>query len=611
MEKARKRFRVVALISAITFIIIFGRVIQLTFRGSRQIKKTRIEIVRGPILDRRSITLAITEEASIITVAPREIIDLEFTAQSVSRILSIPLSDVIYKFNENMHRKYFIFKRQVENHLADQIMELHLPGIHREREFQRVYPADKLASNLLGFVGRDQKRALAGLERIYHKILIDPVSKNEQSGPSLYLTLDSLIQYRMEKELGQGFIDSGSKRAVGIMMNIHTGEIIALANFPNYNPNEYYRTKPFQRANWAIRFNYEPGSTVKIFMSAILLSEKVVNLHEKFHCGGTITFGDIDINCKYKNKIHSHGWLTFPEILQKSCNVGIIKAMQRIKKERFYHYMHGLGFGEKTEILPGGSGETSGYFPPLNRWVPSTGYYMPIGQSFSVTPLQLLKAASSIANGGRLLRPYIAEKITSSNGRIISRNNPFSKRNPFAPRVNNTVLRMMRKVVTDGTGRGAALKEITSAGKTGTGQKATASGYVERYVASFVGFFPAVKPQYGILILFDEPRGHASGGSLAAPVFRRIVRSILPIIEQGVKSINPGNLKRKTRVPRINQELLHDFTGLSAREAIDIIVGQYHLSVRLIGSGYVYKQNPPPGTRIQGEDKIILYLDSH
>ena len=562
-------------------------------------------------------TLAITEEASIIAIAPPEILDLKFTAERLAEYLDVDQDWIEERLRKNLNRRFFYLKRQVDNYIADQIIELNLPGVYREREFKRIYPADSLAGNLLGFVSRDRNLALAGLERTYQEILTTPEKRNARRGPNLELTLDSLIQYSLERELGRAFESSGAKRGVGILMNIQTGEVLALANFPNYNPGEYASTTPFERANWAIRFNYEPGSTIKVIMAAILLAEEAVDPDEKFFCDGVLKFGDSTISCKFRNKIHKHGHLNLQEILTKSCNVGIIQAMQRIKRERLYHYMSKLGFGEKTRVLPGDSGETRGYFPPLGRWVPSTGYYMPIGQSFSATPLQLLRAISSIAAGGKLAHPFIAGRIVRSDETVIEGASPILRDNPFPPRVNRRVLEMMRGVVIRGTGRAANIPEIAIAGKTGTGQKATAAGYGDKSVASFVGFFPADKPRYGMLILYDEPDGFASGGSLAAPVFRDVVRRILPLIDRDApRVIVKSDSLPGYEPPRVNTSIMHDFTGLSARTALSIIIEQYNktrqipLQFELIGAGYVFRQWPAPGVTLENVEKIRLYLDS-
>lgn len=609
MNRSRLRLQIVAIIFTIAFLAIGGRALYFTLSGTASQATRPASILRGAIQDRRGLNLAVTEEASTITIASDELIDSDFTAELLSEHLDMSLSDVLERFYINKNRRYFIVKRQVDNLVADQLVDLKIPGVHREREYRRLYPGNTIASNLLGFVGRDQRRALAGVERDFNDTLIQPAPRSPREGPTLRLTIDAFIQYRLEREMGLAFEQSGSKRAAGIIMNVRTGEILAMVSLPNFDPNRYYNSTPYQRGNWNIRLNYEPGSTVKVFMAAVLLAEKAVNPGERFFCDGEIKFHNSTVRCRVNGKIHKHGNLTLPQIISRSCNVGIIKAMQRVRRDRFYDYIQRLGFGQKTEVLPPGSGETAGYFPDLDRWVPSTSYYMPIGQGFSVTPIQLLRAGASLANGGRLVRPYIARQILDREGGILHTAEPAFLENPFSQAVNREVLRMMEGVVNGGTGAGARVSGLRIAGKTGTGEKSSARGYLDKYVASFMGFFPVENPKYGGLILFDEPQG-ASGGSIAAPVFGRTVEAILPLLEDQNVAIEPGRLSAlPVHPPRVDPGRLYDFRGLAARDALSIVSDYYHVPVELKGSGYVYGQAPEPGTSLEKVRKVILYLE--
>ncbi|MCR9143457.1 MAG: transpeptidase family protein [bacterium] len=610
MNRSRLRLKIMAIIFTIAFVGIAGRAVYLASSGSGTNRAGKpVNILRGAIQDRRGLNLAVTEEASTITVAADELVDADFTAELLSEHLNMPLSDVLERFYINKNRRYFIIKRQVDNLVADQLVDLKIPGVYREREYRRVYPGDTIASNLLGFVGRDQRRALAGVERDFNDTLTRPAPRSPREGPTLRLTIDAFIQHRLEREMGAAFEASGSKRAAGIIIDVQSGEILAMVSLPNFDPNRYYNSTPYQRGNWNIRLNYEPGSTVKVFMAAILLAEKAVSPGERFFCDGEIKFHNSTVRCRVNGRVHKHGNLNLSKIIARSCNVGIIKAMQRVRRDRFYDYMQRLGFGQKTEVLPPGSGETFGYFPDLERWVPSTSYYMPIGQGFSVTPIQLLRAGASLANGGRLVRPYIARQILDREGAILHTAEPASLENPFSQAVNREVMRMMQGVVEGGTGAGARVPGLTVAGKTGTGEKSSARGYLDRYVASFMGFFPVENPRYGGLILFDEPRG-ASGGSIAAPVFGRTVEAILPLLEDQNVAVETQRLAPlPVHPPRVDPEKLYDFRGLAARDALSIVSDYYHVPVELKGSGYVYGQAPEPGTNMERVRKVILYLE--
>lgn len=598
------------IVFTIMILIIGIRIAYLAFPENRNHRQHKSDVVRGSIEDRRGLTLAMTEEGSTIAISPQDIVDPEFTARNLSKFLKLSTNDILQKFYYNQDRRYFLLARQVDNFTADRIMEMRLPGVHREWEYRRFYPGDSLASNLIGFVGRDQSRALEGVERVYHDILTNPEKRLLRKGPTLRLTIDSLIQYRMEQAIGPTFEESGSKRAAGLLMDIYSGEILALVNFPNYNPNQYYRSSPAQRGNWVIRMNYEPGSTVKIFMAAILLTEHAVSPYDRFTCDGEFRLGSVIIRDKHGDRLLNYGDLTLEEIIQHSSNVGIIKAMQRIRRDRLYYYMNELGFGERTNILPSGSGETSGYLPDLQNWVPSTSYYLPIGQGFSVTPIQLLRAAASIANGGKVVRPILKREIVSSEGLLLDIAQPQSRPGPFDPEINQRVLKMMRLVVEKGTGWRANIPDMPIAGKTGTAQKSSATGYSENVVSSFIGFFPADKPRYGGLIVFDEPENHESGGTIAAPTFKTFVESVLPLIQNKHGAEKVPELKPLSPIrQKVNENILYDFHGLSANEALDIIRNYYQKPVRLIGAGYVYKQWPDPDTNMKDVDKIRLYLD--
>ncbi len=610
MKKAKKRLLILSGILAAAVLVISLRTSWLSLGTDRRETTTEPGFIRGPITDRRGLTLAMTEEASTIALAPPEIIDPEFTAEQLSRFLDMTPEEILKKIYIFSDRKYFLLIRQVDNFKADQILELNLPGVYREPEFRRFYPGDSLASNLIGFTGRDQENALSGIEYIYNDILNTPESRLNNRGPALNLTIDSLIQYRLESIMKEAFEKSGSKLATGIFMDIKTGEILALANFPNFNPNKYYESTPFQRGNWALRLNYEPGSTVKVLMAGILLTEKAVFPGERFLCDGEFRRGNVVIRDRSGGRTVSHGSLTLPEIITVSSNVGIIKAMERVRRDRFYHYMSEFGFGQKTGVFTAGQGETSGYLPPLKNWVPSTAYYMPIGQGFSVTPLQLLRAAASIANGGKLVDPFIVNDITLPGGEKLDSHLQNVKMNPFPPAVNREVVKMMRRVVTDGTGRRALIPEAAIIGKTGTGQKSSARGYEEKFIASFIGFFPEKEPRYGGIILFDEPPDDQGGGSIAAPVFRDLTLAVLPLLQSGYKSEKVPVLKPLEPVTlKIKADKLFNFQGLSAREALDINNIYYKKEVKIKGSGFVYRQQPPPGSNPSDFSEIILYLD--
>ena len=583
-----------------------------TLAFSSQTNKSKANVLRGAIYDRNGFALAISEEASTIALAPKEIYDFEQSAELLAKYLDMSSREVLQAIYERKNRRYFYLKRQVDNLKADQIMDLALPGVYREREYRRRYPGKSLASNLLGFVGREQSKALAGIERNFNRVLLHNTnSASSSKGSILQLSIDSLLQYHLEQELTKAYAASESKRAAAILMDTETGAILAMLSLPNFDPNEYWKSRPFERGNWNIRLNYEPGSTVKIIMAAILFAQKAVRPSQRFLCEGEIHFHESTVRCRHRGKAVRHGYLNLSEIIEKSCNVGIIKAMRKVEAERLYYYMQELGFGQETGIFPPGSGETRAYFPNLKNWVASTSYYMPIGQGFSVTPIQLLRAGASLVNGGKLLRPFVAWRIRSPEGNtILNEQQSIWKRSPFDESINRKVRRIMQRVVSRGTGTGAQLPHLGALGKTGTGEKSSAQGYLNKYVVSFMGFFPLKKPRYGALILFDEPAFGHSGSSLAAPVFGRFVRKVSPFLESRARSVAPGKLPASSvQRWKVKKDRLYDLRGLASRDAVQIVSGFYNLKVELHGNGYVYRQHPPPGTPTAKLKKIRLYMN--
>lgn len=607
MKKAKNRFIFFAVIASLSFTIVFLRITYLTFFTETPRNSAASPFKRGPITDRNGLTLAVTEEASTIGIAPDEIPNPEFTARSMSSKLDMSPEEILEKIYHYKNRKYFLLKRHVDNFKAERLLELSLPGVYRESEFIRFYPGNSLASNLIGFVGRDQE-AFAGIERIYNDVLSLPTTESAKIGSGLQLTIDSVAQYRLEQLLYSQFLSTKSKRASAVFMDLKNGEIIAMANLPTFDPNRYYTSKPEERRNWAMRFNYEPGSTVKVLMAAMVLQERAVKSTDHFLCEGEIQYKDIRVRCKHNNRTISHGSLTLEEIIKLSCNVGIIKAMQKIPREKLHFYLERLGFGKRTNALLG-LGETPGYLPDLDNWHTAAGYYAPIGQGFSVTPLQLLRAVSSIAAQGKLYKPMIVKYIKDSNGKVVDESAIDYEASPFEQSVNERIKKMMRLVVTNGTGVRANIPEVEIAGKTGTGQKSSASGYQEKYIASFVGFFPADNPRYSGLILFDEPEDGQVGGTAAAPVFAEFAKTILPVLDakpESAQNLTKAGIAHDP-VKNVSSVYLSDYRGLSAREALDVARAQ-DLPVRLNGSGYVKGQNPEPGTKLSDVNEIILDL---
>lgn len=597
----RKRLFYLFLGIVLLFFVLFIRVVYLTFLNPHTTDSKREKrIQRGIIYDKRGNELAISQDSSTIGIDPSKVFDISYTASQLSPYIDIAEEKIetLIKKKEN----YFLLKREVDNKIAKKIKNLKLPGIRIEKEFKRVYPNNTLAANLIGFTGMDDDSALAGLEYTFHKELLTVENKESYRGNNIYLSIDKLIQYRLESVLREAFIRTNSKKAIGVFMNVHSGEILAMASFPTFNPNYYNEYPDEARTNWAIRYVYEPGSTMKIFMAMLLLNEHEVDFNEKFYCPGYVEFGDRIVRCTA-----THGLADLDEILQYSCNVGIIKAIRKIPDAVIYKYLKEFKFGEKTGLF---ENESQGYFPELSKWNPSTAYFMAIGQGISVTPIQLITSAATVVNGGKILTPIIVTHITDSYGNRLKEFNQKPTKIGIKKHTTSHMLKALTKVVSSGTGKNAFIRGFSIGGKTGTGQKSRPGrGYEDGLItASFLGFFPANDPQIVGLILFDEPGGvRHTGGGIAAPVFKKVVKSILPLVDYE-NPISSYTLKDiSVQYKKNNPHKVPNFKGLTLREALNISK-QYKIKVKVYGSGFCYKQIPEPYTALEEREIWKLYF---
>lgn len=599
--KLRLKFIFIFILSL--FGILFIRVVYLTYFNQNIINlKGNKTIQRGTIFDRRGIELAISREAGTVGIDPTNIYDPELTGQELSSILEIPASKLQQSIQEKQN--YFLLKREIDLIKAEKIRALSLPGVRVEREFKRIYPQGALASSLIGFTGFDDDKALSGLETLYNLELISTTDADSVKGNNLHLTIDSIIQYRLEKSLQKAFLETKSKRGIGIIMDVESGKILAMASFPNFDPNHFQDFPIESHSNWGIRHVFEPGSTMKIFIALMLLNEGAILPGERFHCPGFIEIGKTVIRCT-----DNHGHLNLDEILQYSCNVGIIKAASKVNETTFFRYMDQFKFGQRTNFS---LHEAKGYLPPISKWNKSTPYFLSIGQGLSVTPIQLITAASAVVNGGILFEPSVVSKITNSYGELVHEFKPKQELIGIKKGAADKTLLAMGKAVSQGTGKKAYLENYFIAGKTGTAQKAKAGlGYQEElFTASFLGFFPAEKPKYAGLVVFDEPGGEShTGGGIAAPVFREVVESIIPIVERSEKALVVELNHLPIKEFKVDPNSMPNLLGFTATESISVLrklKGRYSLE----GSGYVKEQDPQPGTKLTGDSIIRLKLGS-
>ncbi|NJD67868.1 MAG: penicillin-binding protein 2 [candidate division NC10 bacterium] len=493
---------------------------------------------RGTIYDRNGRELAISLSTASIFVRPTEIEDPKRTAAALSAALSLPVEKIRKRLRSKKSLIYI--KRAASSEEAEAVTGLALKGVGFDMQSKRFYPKAQQAAHLLGFVGTDDQ-GLEGLEVQYEPYLAGkrkwiarqqdakrrPIFREEAGetqGADLHLTIDEVVQYITERELEVAVTESGALSGSAIVMDPFSGEILALANYPTFDPNIYGEASTFARRNRAIVDYYEPGSAFKAIVGAGALEERLVRPDDRFNGeGGAIEVGGVTI--RDHEKFES---LTFAEVLAHSSNVGAIKVGQRLGKSHYYDYISGFGFGTLTKIdLPG---ETPGLIRRPKEWSALSLASLSIGQEISVTPLQMLTAMSAIANGGILVRPYVAKSIVAADGKVIRENEPTQIRRVSSENTARTLADLLRGVVTEGTGKAAAVEGYEVAGKTGTSQKidrATGRYSRQKVVASFVGFVPVERPQLAIIVIIDEPATLRWGGSIAAPTFREIARESL------------------------------------------------------------------------------------
>jgi cell division protein FtsI (penicillin-binding protein 3) len=504
----------------------------------QQIKKEEIIPKRGNIYDRMGRELAISLEKESLFIDPASLKSVQAVNVLKNYVKVNP--EQIEKLSEKNIR-FLWLQRKVDSDLAEKIKALKIEGVGSVIEGARFYPKGFLASHVIGFVNIDEQ-GMEGLERQYDQYLraektlktvtVDARGKKlsqgdlkDVKGNDVFITIDEGLQYIVEKYLDEAVKKWQASSATAIMMDPFTGEILALANRPTYDPNNLKSIKNIGIIrNRAITDLYEPGSTFKIVTATAALEEGIVKPYTKLDCSQ----GYIEVGGKKIKDVHRNGVLTFEEVIQKSSNVGTIKIAMMLGKEKLYQYIKKFGFGEKTGIdLPG---EISGYIRAPQKWSGTSIGAIPIGQEVGVTALQILRAYSAIANGGYLVKPFVVSDIRSPDGNILYKS--VIQRQKIISDKTAKIMREILKKVTEqgGTATQAKLDGNDVAGKTGTAQKYDPKTHrysKDRFVSSFVGFIPAQNPRIAMIVVIQDPKGAHYGGVVAAPVFKAIADEAL------------------------------------------------------------------------------------
>ena len=494
---------------------------------------------RGIIYDRTGRELAMSISIDSAFAVPTEIPDLAGTISLISKITNTDPRETLAKCKAA--RTFCWVARKADAETADRIRSLNLRGIYFQKESRRFYPKRELAAQVLGYVGMDDE-GLSGIERQYddklrgspgrmlisvdaHRKWFGSVEKQPEPGENVVLTVDEQIQYIAERELATAMQETRAITGTIIVQNPHTGEILALANQPTFNPNLTKEITPERLKNHAVSDVYEPGSTFKVVTISAALEEKLTRPDEIFDC----QMGSIVINGMRIRDSRPHGLLPVWGVLAESSDVGAIKIALRLGEDRFYKYIRAFGFGQQTGIeLPG---ETRGLTKPVNRWSKVSIGAISMGQEIGISPMQLALLVSTIANDGVAVPPRIVAGTTDPQ--------PTPQTVAFHPADGRRVIssttaaemkQMMQKVVLEGTGKRAVLDGYSSAGKTGTAQKVDPGTHAyskTKYVASFAGFAPLNDPAIVVAVILDSAVGLHQGGQVSAPVFRRVAQQVL------------------------------------------------------------------------------------
>jgi len=552
-RQAAKRLLIVAGVSLLWSTAVLGRLAYLQLvrhseylaRALRQQQRT-IEITpqRGIIYDRNMHPLAMSVAVKSAFAVPAEIADESLAAHLLSGVVNVPEDALVARFQSS--RSFAWVSRKLPPEKVEAVAALNLKGIYFQEENQRFYPKRDLAAHVLGFVDPDEK-GLGGIESELdgqirgksEKIIVmadarqrwfDGSEAQRERGANVVLTLDEKIQYIAQRELSAAIDKTRAIAGSVIVMNPNSGEILALANWPRFNPNTATTAPAEARMNRSVSAVYEPGSTFKLITLAAAFDQGLIRSEEVFDCenGAIILSG---------HRIHDHkrfGLLTVADILAKSSDVGAIKIALLLGPQKFYEYIRGFGFGALTGVdMPG---ESKGLLHRPENWSGISIGSVSMGQEVGVTPIQLITAASAIANGGVMYRPHVVAELRRGT-RVLPPEGLLADTEPrrvIRPETAATLRRLMEGVVLNGTGVLARLDGWTAAGKTGSAQKIDpATGRYSRsnFVASFTGFAPINNPAVAILVSIDSPVGLHEGGVVAAPVFKRVAEQVLPYLD--------------------------------------------------------------------------------
>ncbi len=606
----------------------------------QHLRQLRVSPRRGAIYDRHGAELAVSADVDSVYANPRRLKAMEqdprTVARRISKILDLDRESLVKRLSAD---RYFVWiERRVTPNEATQIRALDIPGLELTTEARRYYPNRHLAAHLLGFADIDG-RGIEGVELAFedrlrgsdrrveairdrrgHVVFADDMEDDRSmQGQSVVLTIDKAIQHIAERELALGVRTFEARGGSVVVMDPSSGEILALANYPPFNPNEPSKHPTAHRRNRAVVDRFEPGSTIKPFTMASALASGSVKSNQSINCENGVT----RIAGRVLHDAHPYEWLTPTQILAYSSNIGIAKIALDLGKKNLYRGLRRFGFGEPTGL--GIPGETAGILRHYRRWYDVDAATVSFGQGMSVTNVQLATAMSAIANGGRLMQPMLVRRLSDGHGVTIEENTPRVRRQVVPRRVAKLVGQMLTAVTEPGgTAIEAAVDGYLVAGKTGTAQKAdyVHGGYAkDKWLASFIGFAPAERPTVVISVVIDEPVIAHYGGTVAGPVFRRIAEVTLrhmgvapegrpAVLAQKKKQIVVAEVEPAPEEEAVEkgQSAVPDVRSLPLRQAV-IALHAESLVAEVSGSGVVVDQDPAPGKAVAHGAVVRIRLE--
>jgi cell division protein FtsI/penicillin-binding protein 2 len=602
----------------------------------------KIEAERGLIFDRNNVLLVYNRSDVSFYV------DLRMIKQKHKNEIAQIFAKK-FKKSKNFYlnlmkgsKKTICIEKKASSEIASSLKNIKHDGFFYKEEPTRVFHYNNLASHVLGYLDNENKGVM-GVSEYYEDALngengsrliqINAIGEtvtvdDEEINPAIpgddfYLTIDKSYQLILEEELRKGVDEYGAVSGTGIIMNPNTGEVLALANIDDFNPNVYWKYNDFQRRNRAITDTYEPGSTFKSFTIASLIEQKLCSLNEKLNLeNGKYKFRSVNIR-----DTHPFKSLSVVEILEQSSNIGVAKLVQRIDDEKYFKYLRGFGFGNSTSLtLPG---ETAGRLRKPNEWSKVSKTYLSFGYEISVTPVQITAAYCALINGGVLYEPQLLQRQISKDGNLVYEFSPKEVRRVISSETSDIMRDLLGGVVKNGTGKKAYSELISIGGKTGTSQKLVDGSYSKQhYNSSFVGFFPVENPQVVCLILLNSPDQGRYGGLVAAPIFKNVAERIVqndyeefqdylnPDLMKNLKFAEDNSVKdyqSKTQIQPINvkevklstNNKMPDLINCQVKDAIYALT-KLGVKYKIKGTGIITSQSIAPGQKLNGKEVCII-----